>query len=162
MDAPSRAATGPPPDRAESASPDGDRTDPGLEPFDSLDDAMRVMGIPLENHRFIRQFTAAIGIAGYFRTSSYIKAVRSEEGPALQIAFGFTNGFVSRDEAVAASGNGEPWPSARGTGLWGLWHPVHGHENQTSSPHRGLERDYGTCPKCFTSYSASGSCLCEA
>ncbi len=113
MDAPLRPATDPPSEEATSASVDGGGGESRLERFESLDDAMRVMGVPLENHRFFRQFTAAIGVAKYYRTSSYIKAVRIDNGPALQIAFGYTNGFLPREEALNASGNTEPWPSAR-------------------------------------------------
>lgn len=135
---------------------------PTLEEFASLEDALRVMRIPLENHKLIRKVTQNIRIGSYFRTSSYIKAVRVAKGPDLHVASGYTNGFQSRDEALMAAGDVECERSQRGTEQWLIRHPVHGHASQDSGPAGPAGRDYGTCPNCFTTFSATGRCLCEA
>lgn len=92
----------------------------GLPRFASLSDALREHGIPLENHSFIRRFTDAIGIEAYFGTTEYIKAVRTGAGPDLNIAYGWSNGFVSEEEARLATGDTtQVWTSSRATGLGG-------------------------------------------
>jgi hypothetical protein len=124
----------------------------------SIDQAMRALGLPLENHQIVRQLTATVGIRAYYRTASYIKAVRSGDGPDLHIAIGYTNGFVSEDEAAAAGGITNVGPSSRG---WLVIHPTNalrsGGGTRTTAP----ERDYAICPKCRTTRSASGACECD-
>ncbi len=135
----------------------------GLPRFASLSDALREHGIPLENHSFIRQFTDAIGIEAYFGTTEYIKAVRTGAGPDLNIAYGWSNGFVSEEEARLATGDTtQVWTSSRATGLWGVTHPMHGSGNGGGPESTSGRRDYGTCPTCFTKFAANGSCPCEA
>ncbi|WP_159599923.1 hypothetical protein [Agromyces humi] len=128
--------------------------------YSSLNEALQAHGIPVENHRFIQAITEQVGIAEYFGTSSYIKAVRQGAGPALNISYGWTNGFRSEEEARRAAGEGANiWPSQRGKGQWGVGHPEHGSGSGGGAPAK-VKRDYGVCEVCFTAYSANGSCLC--
>lgn len=118
--------------------------------------------IPIENHAFIRRFCRDLGIADFKVTGSYVKGLRPEGGPALNICSGYTNGFRSEAEAQAAAGEtGECWPSGRGDGQWGVTHPVHGHESSggnASSP----PPDHGVCPSCHMSLPATGRCdICD-
>ena len=129
--------------------------------FDSLEQALAAHKIPLENYAVIRRFTDAIGISGFYGTSSYIKAVRRGVGPALNINYGWTNGFVSREEAVAAAGDVEVWTSSRGTGQWGITHPVHGSPSSGGGGAAAKDRDYGTCERCFMKFTSAGNCLCD-
>lgn len=133
-----------------------------MQQYGSLQEALNAHKIPVVNHDRIRRITESIGIAEYWGTTGYIKAVRSGDGPDLNIAYGFTNGFTSRDEAEQAAGtreNGaEVWESDR-VGTWGVDHPERGHRNQASG-NSTTERDYGTCDLCFTARSASGDCAC--
>lgn len=80
--------------------PDTNRTE-----YPSLGEALRDMKVPLENHRPIEQLTSAIGIASYYGASGYIGAERRDGGPALHIASGITNGFVSEVELLDAVGD---------------------------------------------------------
>lgn len=130
--------------------------------YASLDRALFAHGIPLENHPLIRRFTAEIGIAAFFERGPYIKAVRKQSGPALNINYGWTNGFVSEDEVINAAGEDlKRWPSGRGTGLWGITHPIHGHASSSGGAARPA-RNYGVCPRCHMQLPASGRCSdCE-
>ena len=74
----------------------------------TLDDGFRQLQIPLANQRFVRRIVDVIGIDRFVSTSTYLRAVRSDEGPDLRIAYGWTNGFVSRDEARHAAGDAQP------------------------------------------------------
>src|SRR5690606_5475425 len=73
--------------------------------YASLGEALRAHRVPLENHRLIERLTGAIGIASYYVTSGYIGAERAHGGPALHIASGYTNGFLSEAELLAAVGD---------------------------------------------------------
>lgn len=74
------------------------------ERFDSLSDALRERGVPLENWDVIRRVTDRIGIDSYHPGSGCFRAVRRDCGPDLNIGYGWTNGFTSYDEATEASG----------------------------------------------------------
>ena len=126
--------------------------------FDSLNDALRVVRIPIENHRFIQRWVDSVGIGSFFERGSYIRAVRRGAGPALEIHSGYTNGFVSEEEVVQALGDERMWPSNRGTGQWGVTHPKAGHAR--NGVPKGTHPDYGTCPECFVAFSAAGTCSC--
>lgn len=130
--------------------------------YESLDEALREMHIPLENHPTIRNVTTAIGTKHYIRTGSYIKAVRLSGGPALNIHYGWTNGFESRDEAERATqGLVEVWPSGRGQGQWGITHPVNRMHESGVRQNGANEGTQGTCPTCNTLRSVTGTCMCE-
>ena len=126
--------------------------------YASLDQALMEHRIPLKNHDVIRRATALVGIDRYTGTVSYIKAHRRDGGPTLQIASGYTNGFVSREEAEAVTAV-DVWPSGR-KGLWGFTHPVHGNQSTGGTP-RSKVRDYGTCEVCWMAFTAAGTCGCD-
>ncbi|WFR65836.1 hypothetical protein P9139_11775 [Curtobacterium flaccumfaciens] len=125
-------------------------------PFDSLDAALRARRIPIENHRFIADLLAWIDVEGYYDTSTYIKVVRVDGGPALQIASGYTNGFRSEDEIVRAVGDVERWPSALGSSQWGVSHPVNS-LRETEGGGRS-ERERARCTACGAELPLSGEC----
>lgn len=127
--------------------------------YSGLDEALFEKRIPFENHALIRSFVADIGIADYFETTSYIKAVRAGGGPDLRIAYGWSNGFTE-DEVRSLVGADSIWRSDSRQGLWGVAHPVSGGtRGGGGSP--GDRRDYGTCPQCFIAFSANGTCGCD-
>lgn len=123
----------------------------------SLDQALADRQIPFPNHDIIRLAVAVVGIERYTGTSSYIKAHRAAGGPVLRIAYGFTNGFVSREEALSV-GNVTPWRSGRKR-LWGIEHPQNSIRGGNTGAKR-KERDYGVCDVCFTGYTPAGTCRC--
>jgi hypothetical protein len=138
--------------------PDDGPDDGDARRYRSLDEALKLRKIPLENHKLIRRFTSAIGIAGYFDRGVYIKAVRANGGPALNIAYGWSNGFISEAEVIEAAGpEVSRWPSGRGTAQWGVSHPVH----KTSGGGGGAttpSREYGVCPTCNYALLPGGRC----
>ena len=123
---------------------------------------MSQLGIPLDNRPFVRAIAAHVGISGCEVKSTYIKAYRADRGRPLRIAPGWTNGFLSREEAKAAAGEGaDTWESDRAP-LWGVSHPVtwtgHGGGGRAEAP----ARDFGMCPVHFVALPATGVCdLCE-
>lgn len=123
----------------------------------SLDQALADRRIPLSNHDIIRRAVVVAGIERYTGRSGYIKAHRAAGGPMLRIAYGFTNGFVSREEALSV-GNVTPWCSGR-KGLWGIEHPENSIRGGSTSAKR-KERDYGVCGLRFTGYTPAGTCRC--
>lgn len=130
----------------------------------SLEEALRVNQIPVENHPLIRRLTAGIGAVSFSQSTSarHFNAHRADGGPDLHIEHGFTNGFVSEDEIIAINPTLEREPSKmRGRGLWVVWHPVN--KRRDSSGDRAtsrVKRDFGTCPECHQAYSATGACWC--
>ena len=124
--------------------------------FKSLANALAANEIPVGNHALINKFCEYIGIDRY-EDRGYIKAVRADGGPALQIHYGWTNGFQSEAEVLAAVGEAPFWPSERGTGLWGVSHPVNNLDHGGGGPAKHL-REYGTCPKHFLKLPATGIC----
>ncbi len=133
-------------------------SEPGRR-YGSLDDALEATNAHLDNRPWIRELCARIGISEYHQTSGYIKAVRSDGGPPLRIAYGWTNGFVSQEEAEAATGV-PAWPSEDRRDLWGVTHPVHGHGGSGAGG-KPAEVGYGVCPTCHTTITPSGTCLCD-
>ncbi|WP_137845169.1 hypothetical protein [Microbacterium sp. 2FI] len=130
--------------------------------YASLDAALRAKHIPLENHELIRRFTDAIGCESYYDRSSYIKAVRADGGPNLLIAYGWSTGFTSEDEARSATRAEDCWQDKPHSTRWGVSHPVNkiGQGGQGAAS-RTEHRTYDTCPECFTEFAASGDCRCE-
>lgn len=128
---------------------------------DSLLSALAQARIPAGNHDFIRQFTAAIGITSYRAVvkpdKPYIKAKRSDGLRELHIYYGYTNGFASKEEIVAATG------SAAGCGLstrkptWFVKHPL---TNVIPGGERSLSvgREAEQCPHCHQTMPLSGIC----
>ena len=101
----------------------------------SLDAALEAAGIPLGNRHFVRQVAQMVDISSYIVTRKYIKAVRTGGGPALHIAKGWTNGFVTKQEAERASGGRVVVYQSDRPGLWGVEHP----RNWIRSRHGGSD-----------------------
>ncbi|TYL50415.1 hypothetical protein [Agromyces mariniharenae] len=134
--------------------------DTALRRYASLGEALRDKRYPLENHAHIKRFTSVVGIEGFYETTGYIRAVRADGGPDLRIYYGGTNGFVSEEEVIRAAGDETPrGPSITRKGLWRIGHPT-GAPGRDAGARRSLAREYGTCPRCFTKFSASGTCGC--
>jgi hypothetical protein len=131
-----------------------------LTQYSSLDDAFVKFGIPDGNRKFVRDFVQKVGISAFYETSGYIKAVRSAGGPDLHIASGWSNGFVSEAEIVELIGDVDRWGDNERARLWGVSHPVNRIGHGGGGDGGRTSRDYGTCPNCFTKFSASGGCNC--
>lgn len=129
----------------------------GESRYRSVEAALRAHRVPLENHRFIADLMAGIDVEGYSATSSYIKAVRADGGPALHIASGYTSGFRSEDEIVSRVGDVDRWPSGRGPDLWGVAHPVHSLRS-TGDAAGGRHREAALCQTCGSVMPLSGIC----
>ncbi|MDT5322788.1 MAG: hypothetical protein QOD88_5310 [Mycobacterium sp.] len=96
---------------------------------DSLTGALAKVRIPLENHEFIKRFTAAVGVADCRAVvgsdKSRVIATRSHGGPDLHIYYGYTTGFTSEDEVVRCAGsNVERGLSTSRKGTWYVKHPT--------------------------------------
>lgn len=126
--------------------------------YASLAHALQAHQIPKENHTFIQRFCEEVRVTSVHERGTYIKAQRSDGGPALQINFGWTNGFRSEEEARRAAGDhAKYWPSRRGTGQWGVDHPVHKARLNPAKP-KATRTDFGTCPVHFLRLPATGVC----
>lgn len=130
--------------------------------FSSLDDALADFIVPAENHPIVHHLCEHIGIERYVLVESraYLKAIRREAGPILRIHFGYTNGFVTEEEArLAAGSDTNPWESDREPALWGIDHP----ENRIGQGGGGpakVQVEYGICPVHHLALPASGVCEC--
>ena len=131
-----------------------------LVQYATLDDALTRFGIPDGNHAFIRTFVEAIGIRAYYETSGYIKAERADGGPQLNIASGWSNGFVSEQEIVDILGDVDRWGDDERPRLWGVSHPINNIGHGGGGPAGTGRRSYGTCPECFMELPANGVCNC--
>lgn len=118
----------------------------------------------MENDPQIRHFVTALGITDFCNRGSHIKALRppGDPGPALQIHYGYTNGFASQDEArMAADRITEHWPSGRRKNVWGVTHLENkirtGDGSGTGRAH-GADTRREACPTCHYVLPASGRC----
>jgi hypothetical protein len=132
-----------------------------LKQYSSLDDALTQSGVPHANRALIHRFVEGIGIAAYYETTGYIKAVRSAGGPDLRIASGWSNGFVSEAEICDVLGDVDRWLSDERVGLWGVSHPENQIGNGGGGPNSESVRSYGTCSECFLDLPATGQCNCQ-
>jgi hypothetical protein len=135
---------------------DAKRADSDDRRFTSLQHALDVHRIPAENHHLITEFTQALGIEGYYGRTGYIKAVRQDGKPALQIHSGYTNGFQSAEEANHPGIGGSPWKSGRGTKLWGISHPSN--RLRSGNKRSNQKRHFGHCPSHGYELNARGEC----
>ena len=128
---------------------------------DSLVGALSKARIPAENHGFIERVTTAVGIAEYQAVANvdkpYVRARRRNGLPDLRIYYGYTNGFVSEDEAVRVAGSGtDRGPSSR-KGTWYVTHPT----NQVrpgSERSRNVPREAELCSACYVQLPLTGVC----
>jgi hypothetical protein len=137
---------------------EGGSVEPEAERTYSLDQALGMRQIPMENHEFVRRFCVALGIDRFEITGSYIKGLRPNGGPALNICSGYTNGFLSQREVAEATGAIDSvWPSQRGKDQWGVTHPVYGHESAGGARGKS-EAELVICESCYLSLPTSGVC----
>lgn len=125
--------------------------------YASLDAAFAHQRTPLANQALVRRLLAGVEVKQYLDGKSHIKVTRVSGGPAIQVHFGYSNGFISEDEIIRNAGDVDRWPSGRGTGMWGVSHP----ENRLRSGAGKRERrnrEHGTCPDCGLQLPASGTC----
>ena len=127
--------------------------------YASLEAAFEDHDMTPENRAFVRDAVADIAIARIEARASYLKAVRADGGPDLQIHSGWTTGFRDDDAIVERlrSDQERCWRSRRGDGLFGVSHPVNRLREATST--RPAEpRRFGVCPSCWLELPASGQC----
>jgi hypothetical protein len=131
------------------------------EPPDSLLSALTEARIPVDNHEFIRQMTTAIGIADYRAVvkpdKPYVKAKRLDGRRELHIYYGYTNGFTSKDEIVAATGSGAACGPSTRKPTWYVKHPV---TNVQPGWERSLSvgREADKCDRCHQLMPLTGIC----
>lgn len=123
-------------------------------PYASLNHAFEGHQIPLENREVLRSAMSKLPITGYFSRAGYIKATRSDTDRAIAIHSGYTNGFLSEEEAREATGL-DPWPSDRG---WGVAHPTNKIRAGGEMHSVGREREVRMCPTCGMQLAVNGSC----
>lgn len=119
--------------------------------YADLEDALEKKNIPRANRPLIRAFVAAIGCSRFDERDSYIKATRIKPGPPLLIAYGWSSGFATEQEAEAAGGV-KVWK----TGLrWGIDHPV---SKDTGPRKREPVTSDKFCTTCNEGLSLTGEC----
>jgi hypothetical protein len=132
----------------------------GEEPSNSLTEFLAKAKVPVENHRFIREFTNAVGIAEYRLRGDYIEAVRRDGGPPLYINWGFTNGFTSQEEIDRFAGSHAGCAPSSRKGTWYVAHPVN-KVRAGSARSRDTRREAGFCD-CGMQLSLTGVCsICD-
>lgn len=129
-------------------------------PTDSLLAALSKARIPVENHKFIRQITTAVGVVDYRAVDHghqpYIIATRRDGSPDLHIYYGYTNGFTSREEAMRAAGPGAACEPSSRKGTWYVEHPVT-KVRPAGDRARSIRREGGIC-ECGMQLSLTGVC----
>jgi hypothetical protein len=131
------------------------------EPPESLISALAKARIPADNHEFIQRMTDAIGIATYRAVAKpdkpYIKAKRLDGRRELHIYHGYTNGFASKDEIVAAMGTGAGCGLSTRKPTWFVKHPLTNvHPGGERSLSVGREAD--KCDTCHQLMPLTGVC----
>lgn len=148
----------------------------GTRRYASLDDALAGFRMPAGNHEFIKKYLVAIDPIGFYPRGGYIKVIRRDGGPAVQIHTGYATGFQSEAELRLTVGDeAEVWESDRGTGLWGVTHPnsqrerARGATGSSSAPSPAeakravpvAEPERELCLECFELRSLTGQCSCS-
>lgn len=126
---------------------------------DSLLAALSKAKIPAENHQFIRELTAAVGIAEYMPVSqaqSYVIARRRDGGPDLHIYYGYTTGFTSEDEVIQLAGPGHGRGASSRKGTWFVEHPISKVQPRAARS-TDVRRESGFCA-CGMQLSLTGIC----
>lgn len=132
-----------------------------VDPSESLLSALTKARIPSENHPFIQRLTDTVGISGYSVVDSdrpYVRAVRRDGHRDLRIDWGFTAGFISREDALRACGGaGDVAPSSSVKGTWYVTHPVN-RVHKGSERTRKTQREGGFCGGCGEQLPLTGVC----
>lgn len=112
-----------------------------LNLYGSLEEALVHRRAPVENRVFARTLLNRIPVARLTRSGGCITVVRSDDAPDLQVKKGYTVGFASEEEIIAAVGTEqERWVSARRPGLWAVDHPMHGRGSRIETEELAAER----------------------
>jgi hypothetical protein len=129
--------------------------------YSSLEAAFVHQKTPLENQAFVRQLLSGVSVDAFFDRGSYIKATRADGGPAVQIHYGYSNGFRSEEEITRSIGDVDRWRSGRATNLWGVSHPENKIRSSSGGGH-AEKREWGYCTTCGLKLPASGLCdMCD-
>lgn len=132
---------------------------PGQRCYRSLEEALIDRHIPVENRDFIRRALRSVDVAEYVDRGGCIKVIRRDGGPAIEIHYGYTNGFRSEEEILAAVGDVDRWISRRGRGMWGVSHPENKlRDGSGVGSARQDRREYGVCPTCWQTLPATRVC----
>ncbi len=133
----------------------------GNSEYRSLGDALIEFGIPWENHAFVKRIEPAIAFVRFVCTSGYIRADRADGGPSLNIASGWTNGFVDEQEIIAIFGDVDRWGDGGRQPLWGVSHPLNRIGHGGGGRAGAADRSYEVCQRCFIELPAAGVCDCR-
>lgn len=137
--------------------------------YATLAEALAAFRMPPENHEFIEKYLSLVDPIGYYGRSGYIKVIRRDGGPAVQIHTGYATGFQAEAELRLTVGEAEIWESDRGKGLWGVTHPVAQRTRESGAgrasgasprPAAAVEPQHEICMECFEEKSFSGNCAC--
>ncbi|WP_298945015.1 hypothetical protein [uncultured Microbacterium sp.] len=137
---------------------DDEPTDADETPYPSLDAAFSHQQTPLENRAFIRNLLAEIDVAGYYDRGNYIKVTRAQGGYAIQLHYGYSNGFRGEAEITRGVGDVDRWRSGRGINLWGVSHPENKLRSAGTMENKSEKREWGFCPICGLKLPASARC----
>lgn len=135
---------------------------PTTNRWETLDQVFQANDIPMENWPFIQRIVQHIGIDHYegIKSGRYIKAIRRDGRRMLKIAYGYTAGFLTEEEAVAAAGDVARDPSSAGG--WYVEHPVnaigkwYGGSGNKADAHPGRTV---YCQDCFQDVNPGSECI---
>src|SRR4051794_2749007 len=114
--------------------------------YAAIDDAMEAFSTPEENRPLIRRIADELKLARFSLTSGYIKAERADGGPLLRIASGWSNGFLSKEEAMQFVSEDEIGACYEREALFSISLPKNSLRAGNGSTSQ--DRDYGICPDC--------------
>ncbi len=134
---------------------------PATDRWETLDQAFQAHRIPMENWPLIRRIVDYVGIDHYegIDARRYIKAIRRDGQRMLKIAYGYTAGFRTEEEAVAAAGDVARAPASEGG--WYVLHPVnavgkwYGGTESRADKHQTRDMD---CPQCGIRVTVGSTC----
>ena len=132
----------------------------GERTIESLGQAFREYRTPFENQQFIQRFVAGLDVARLARYAGHFRIERTSGGPALQVHFGSTIGFLSEDEIRALLGDMSRFPSKDLPGYWGVEHPVQSTAGGGGPGTAGSKLDTAKCPSCGNVMSLRGCDFC--
>ena len=112
-----------------------------LNRYGSLEEALVHRRAPVPNRVFLRTMMSRIPVERLLRADGGITVVRSDGGPDIQVRQGYSVGFMSEEDAIAAAGSEAPrWRSNRRPGMWAVDHPLHGRGSIIEAEELAAER----------------------
>lgn len=119
--------------------------------------ALRAFKLPLANQEFLAALEQRIPCLGCKVLDGYIKYFREDKLPALEIHYGYTNGFQSEQEVIQIFGDVDRSESTRVSNIWWVTHPENKiRESGRSRSMKTSEETY--CPGCGMSLPKSQQC----